>query len=130
MRAWADGKFYTIAQAWDYAVSVGNTYATKSELNGLLLNWDRMIIISGRALAYGTVSIPYPAGYTMKNSVCYELVSIGKIYFSGDVNGDDTLECYVDRTNRAITDRVDIICKNSEQRQEAMVNYLLIFIKK
>ena len=65
-----------------------------------------------------------PAGYSMSHLQGF-ISSIGGIRFAGDVNENDTLWC----RHRVEFDRVTIICAASEQRYQAQVNYLGIWIK-
>ncbi|CAD0004464.1 hypothetical protein [Flavobacterium chungangense] len=65
-----------------------------------------------------------PSGYTMSNLKAF-IPSINKIYFSGNVNGDDTLWCDYDLK----IDRITVICNNSESRAASEVSYLAIWKK-
>lgn len=65
-----------------------------------------------------------PAGYTMSNLSGF-ISSLAEINFSGDVNGDDTLWC----KHSIGSDRITIICSNSETRATSRVNYLAVWIK-
>ena len=65
-----------------------------------------------------------PAGYTMSNLSGF-ISSLAEINFAGDVNGDDTLWC----KHSIGSDRITIICSNSETRATSRVNYLAVWIK-
>jgi len=65
-----------------------------------------------------------PAGYTMSNLSGF-ISSLAEINFSGDVNGDDTLWC----KHSVGSDRITVICSNSETRSASRVNYLAVWIK-
>lgn len=65
-----------------------------------------------------------PVGYGMVDLVGF-MPSIAQIAFSGGVNGDDTLWCKY----RLESNRVTIICSNSETRTASKVNYMAVWIK-
>ncbi|MGM8362144.1 hypothetical protein ACSV4D_09540 [Flavobacterium sp. ARAG 55.4] len=65
-----------------------------------------------------------PEGYTMSHLKAF-IPSINKIYFSGDVNGDDALFCDYELK----IDRITVICNNTESRANAEVSYLAIWKK-
>nr|DAM99173.1 MAG TPA: Structural protein [Herelleviridae sp.] len=65
-----------------------------------------------------------PQGYTMADYVG-GIASMSVVAFRGDVNADDTLFCKL----IVKSDRVRIICGDTEQRRAAEANYCLLFIK-
>lgn len=65
-----------------------------------------------------------PSGYTMSHLAGF-ISSLAEISFSGDVNGDDTLWC----KHSVGSDRITVICSNSETRSASRVNYLAVWIK-
>ena len=65
-----------------------------------------------------------PTGYTMSHLAGF-MPSINQIAFAGDVNSDDTLWCKY----RLESNRVTVICSNSETRFASKVNYIAIWIK-
>ena len=65
-----------------------------------------------------------PDGYGMVNLVGF-MPSIAQVAFSGDVNGDDTLWCKY----KVDSNKVTIICSNSETRVASKVNYMAVWIK-
>jgi len=65
-----------------------------------------------------------PTGYIMSNLVGF-IPSINVIYFSGDVNGDDTLYCKY----AVESDKIRVWCQNSENRELSTVNYIAIWEK-
>jgi len=92
---------------------------TSQEIHG----FHNMHIQSG--VNEGTTSYVYPPdGYSMNDLLAF-IPSIRTIYFSGDVDGNDSLYCYwsTDETKIIIT------CYNSEQRYTPSVNWLAIWRK-
>ncbi len=86
-------------------------------------SFDNMHIQSG--LNEGTTTYVYPPiGFTMNDLLAF-IPSIRTIYFSGVVNGDDSLYCYWTKDETKVT----IICYNSEQRYTPTVNWLAIWRK-
>lgn len=73
---------------------------------------------SGEAYVYP------PSGYTMAD-LDRIIPSIAQIWFDGNVDDNDILQC----TFAVQSTRVVITCKNSEQEQNAKVNYLAIWHK-
>lgn len=71
---------------------------------------------------YADISPPY--GYTMSNLQGF-IASIGVIYFDGNVNDDDMLYLRWKRE----TDKVRVICNNSENEANSYINYLAIWRK-
>ncbi len=71
---------------------------------------------------YADISPPF--GFTMSHLQGF-IASIGIIYFSGDVNGDDNMYLRWRRESN----RVRVICNNSENRASAYINYLAIWRK-
>lgn len=65
-----------------------------------------------------------PTGYNMSHLAGF-MPSINQIAFAGDVNSDDTLWCKY----RIESNRVTVICSNSETRFASKVNYMAIWIK-
>lgn len=87
---------------------------------------DNLQFTSGRLdtgwPANNTFDVFPPVGKTMVNLVSF-IPSIAYIYFSGDVNFDDTLTCdYV-----LLADRIQVTVFNSEQRLQASAHYLAIW---
>jgi hypothetical protein len=65
-----------------------------------------------------------PSGYTMANLAGF-VPSIAVMFWGGNVDGNDTTWCkYQVQTNK-----IRIICNNSESRESASVNYMAIWIK-
>lgn len=88
-----------------------------------LHGFHNMKIHSG--LNSGTTTYVYPPeGFVMENLAAF-ICSLRTIYFSGDVDGNDSLYCYW------TTDAAKIIltCYNSEQRATPTVNWLAIWRK-
>jgi len=71
---------------------------------------------------YADISPPY--GYTMSHLQGF-IASIGIVYLSGDVNGDDNLYLRWRRESS----KVRVICNNSENRANSYINYLAIWRK-
>ena len=65
-----------------------------------------------------------PAGYSMSNLVGF-MPSISQIAFNGNVNDDDTLWCKY----MVGSDKVTVICNNSEARSTSVVSYMAVWIK-
>jgi len=65
-----------------------------------------------------------PTGYTMTNLKGF-IPSINAIYYAGGVDGNDTMRCYY----TVGSDRINVICNNSEQRRHATTNWLAIWSK-
>ena len=78
--------------------------------------------------SYGFVSnggtITPPSGYTMSDLVAF-IVSMERVHYSGDVNGDDSTYCTYTKDNSKIT----VTVYSSEQRAAARANYLAIWIR-
>ncbi len=73
----------------------------------------------------GTTSYVYPPeGFTMDDLLAF-IPSIRNIYFSGDVDSNDSLYCYWSKE----TTCVKVVCYNSEQRATPQVNWLAIWRK-
>jgi phage-related tail fiber protein len=73
----------------------------------------------------GTTSYVYPPeGFTMADLLAF-IPSSRTIYYSGDVDYNDSLYCYWEKDNVKIT----ITCYNSEQRYTPSVNWLAIWRK-
>src|SRR5574344_1548324 len=73
----------------------------------------------------GTTSYVYPPeGFTIADLLAF-LPSSRTIYYSGDVDYNDSLYCYWEKDNVKIT----ITCYNSEQRYTPSVNWLAIWRK-
>lgn len=68
------------------------------------------------------VEIFPPSGFTMQHLQGF-LASPGIIYFGGEVDGNDTLYCLWRRE----PDRIQVICANSENRDESIIHYLGIW---
>ena len=71
-----------------------------------------------------TAVVQPPAGYNMNHLVGF-MPSIQEIFFSGDVDGNDTIWCKY----RKEATQIRIICSNSESRAQATVNYMGVWIK-
>lgn len=71
---------------------------------------------------YADISPPF--GFTMSHLQGF-IASIGIIYFSGDVNGDDNMYLRWRRESN----KVRVICNNSENRSSSCINYLAIWRK-
>ena len=65
-----------------------------------------------------------PAGYTMSNLKGF-IPSINGIWYSGGVDGNDTMRCYY----TVGSDRINVVTNNSEQRRNAIANWLAIWSK-
>lgn len=70
------------------------------------------------------VYVTPPADYTMANLAGF-MPSISQIDFGGDVDSNDTLWCKY----RLESNRITIICNNSENRGASKINYMAIWIK-
>ena len=70
------------------------------------------------------VYVTPPAGYTMANLEGF-MPSIAQIDFGGEVDFNDTLFCKY----RIETNRITVICNNSEARAASKINYMAIWIK-
>jgi len=82
---------------------------------------------SGTVKAVGGYGyITPPSGYVIGNLKAV-VVSHHIIYFSGTVNGDDTLICRVRSNNDG--GRIKVECRNSEQRGDAWFNFLTVWQK-
>ncbi|MBP2635996.1 MAG: hypothetical protein H6Q72_1903 [Firmicutes bacterium] len=79
---------------------------------------NNIAILSGSIAHGGT--IPLPAGYDQNH--CKWFVSFREMYFSGDVDGNDSEYCYAD-ANRVVT------VMGNYQRQTYAANYLIIGIR-
>ena len=113
-KAYADTNF--LAATKNITVTSGEVATSnRSTVIGTSLasNWD-----------YNLVDIYPPAGFTMSNLIGF-MCSPAIIYFTGGVNNDDTLYCRYQKR----TDRVRIICQNSENRAISSVNYLAMWQK-
>ena len=113
-KAYADTNF--LAATKNITVTSGEVATSnRSTVIGTSLasNWD-----------YNLVDIYPPAGFTMSNLIGF-MCSPAIIYFNGGVNNDDTLYCRYQKR----TDRVRIICQNSENRAISSVNYLAMWQK-
>jgi hypothetical protein len=87
-------------------------------------SFDNMHVESG--FNEGTTSYVYPPdGYSMADLLAF-IPSIRTIYFSGEVDYNDSLYCYWGKDDVKIT----ITCYNSEQRYTPTVNWLAIWRKK
>lgn len=104
-----------------YANKQHNHSITEILTNESLHSFDNMHIQSG--FNVGTTTFVYPpSGYKMADLLAF-IPSIRVIYFSGDVNGDDSLYCYWGTE----ATRIVITCYNSEQRANPQVNWLAIW---
>lgn len=65
-----------------------------------------------------------PAGYSMSNLAGF-MPSISEINFGGNVDGNDTLWCNYQITS----EKIRVVCSNSESRSAAKINYIAIWIK-
>jgi len=65
-----------------------------------------------------------PANYTMADLAGF-IPSIGKIYFNGDVNADDSMRVQPSY----LSDRIRVYVQNTEQRATPWGNYLAVWIK-
>ena len=65
-----------------------------------------------------------PDGYSTAHLAGF-VASIAEIHFSGDVNHDDTFWC----KHTVDTQKIRIICSNSEARAASKVNYMAVWIK-
>lgn len=65
-----------------------------------------------------------PDGYSTAHLAGF-VASIAEIHFSGDVNDDDTFWC----KHTVDTQKIRIICSNSESRAASKVNYMAVWIK-
>ena len=65
-----------------------------------------------------------PDGYSTAHLAGF-VASIAEIHFSGDVNKDDTFWC----KHTVDTQKIRIICSNSESRAASKVNYMAVWIK-
>lgn len=94
------------------AITSGNVALSNRQLGNLQNNFN-----------FNYIDIYPPAGKTMANLKGF-MASISEIYFSGNVNQDDSIWCK-HQINAA---SVRIICGSSESRADARVNYLGIWI--
>lgn len=69
-----------------------------------------------------------PSGYTINNLSGFS-ASIKTIFFAGGVNKDDSLWCKWQKYPTTNSDRVRVICSNSEIRAAGEVNYMAVWIK-
>lgn len=67
-----------------------------------------------------------PSGFAITDLASF-VPSIGQIYFNGNVGSDDTLFC--NWKNDVANNRIVVICNNSENRQNSVINYLAIWKK-
>ena len=65
-----------------------------------------------------------PSGYSMADLAGF-VASIAEIHFNGDVDDNDTFWC----KHTVDTQKIRIICSNSETRAASKVNYMAIWIK-
>ena len=65
-----------------------------------------------------------PDGYSTAHLAGF-VASIAEIHFNGDVNKDDTFWC----KHTVDTQKIRIICSNSEARAASKVNYMAVWIK-
>lgn len=65
-----------------------------------------------------------PSGYTMTNLKGF-IPSINGIWYAGGVDGNDTMRCYYS----VGSDRINVVTNNSEQRRNAIANWLAIWSK-
>ena len=75
--------------------------------------------------SYNYCYIDPPSGYSIDDLVVF-MPSISKIYFSGDVNGDDTIYCHW----KIDGNRIKVTCNNSENRADAYINFIAGWRKK
>jgi len=99
------------------AVKLANSAVTAAKMAAGALG-NNIAILTGSVVNRGT--IPLPAGYTQDQ--CKWLVSFREMYFSGEVNGDDSEYCYAD-ANRVVS------VYGSEQRAGFVANYLIVGVK-
>lgn len=87
--------------------------------------WNRFIVTSGVVQASGagsTADVYPPSGFSMSNLAGF-IPSIRRIDYAGEVDGNDTTECYANY----YSDRVQIVAYNSEQRAASWANYVAIW---
>lgn len=85
--------------------------------------WSNFIVTSGVIQTTASVATLYPpAGFSMSNLAGF-IPSIRRIDYAGDVNGDDTIECYANY----FSNRIEIVVYNSEQRAQSWANYIGIW---
>ena len=86
--------------------------------NKSIHSFDNMQIVSGYNV--GKTTYVYPPDYYIMKDLLAFIPSIRVIYYSGDVDGNDSLYC----TWTTEATRIKIICYNSEQRANPQVNWL------
>lgn len=91
---------------------------TTAKLASGALVANNIAILTGSVSHGGT--IPLPAGYTQDQ--CKWIVSFREMYFSGNVDGNDSEYCYVN-SSRVVS------VYGSEQRASFVANYMIIGIK-
>ncbi len=107
-------------------MTIGSIKALKMAIDGCN-DLSKLTHHSDRGIqycSYNYVDIGPPAGYNMSHLVGF-LPSIAEISFAGAVNGDDTLFC------QYVTDseKIRVICANSEIRYSSRINWIAIWIK-
>ena len=69
--------------------------------------------------AYNYCFIDCPSGYSIGDLVVF-MPSISKVYYAGDVNGDDTIYCHW----KIDGNRIKVTCNNSENRADSYINFI------
>ncbi|ONF43274.1 hypothetical protein BTO32_11350 [Marinobacter lutaoensis] len=74
--------------------------------------------------AYNYVDIYPPYGYTMSHLIGF-IASIGAVHYAGEVDDNDSIWLKWHRQS----DRVRVVCNNSENRAASQINYLALWRK-
>jgi hypothetical protein len=86
-------------------------------------------VLNNYSISYGvyngTTNYVYPPEGKTINKLIGFIPSINQIYFSGRVNGDDSLYCYY--TVQPQYNRIEVICYNSEQRSTPYFSWMAIW---
>ena len=92
-------------------------------MSGLKLTFKNFIKITTGNGTNGTLISP-PSGFTMSDLVGF-MPAISNIYYSGDVNGDDSSYC----TYAITSTHIKLTVYSSEQRAATRANWIAVWIK-
>jgi hypothetical protein len=98
--------------------------ATTAFVKTAISNADTNLYITSGQTDSSDFFVYPPSGYTMSNLKGF-IPSINGIWYAGGVDGNDTMRCYY----TVLADKINVVTNNSEQRRNAIANWLAIWGK-